>query len=73
MDCGDAPLTFLDNTVALKQLGRAHRMVAGREANVSEVSRTPRIVMLGGNHTTTLAALKGYGWALGGGGEYDLF
>lgn len=26
VDCGDAPLTFVDNTVALKQLGKAHRV-----------------------------------------------
>jgi len=24
LDCGDAPLTFLDNTIALKQLEKAH-------------------------------------------------
>ncbi len=26
VDCGDAPLTFLDNTVALKQLEKAHKV-----------------------------------------------
>ncbi len=26
LDCGDAPLTFLDNTIALKQLEKAHRV-----------------------------------------------
>lgn len=26
VDCGDAPLTFFDNTVALKQLGKAHKV-----------------------------------------------
>jgi hypothetical protein len=26
VDCGDAPLTFLDNTIALKQLDKAHRV-----------------------------------------------
>lgn len=28
VDCGDAPLTFVDNTVALKQLGKAHKVKA---------------------------------------------
>lgn len=28
VDCGDAPLTFLDNTVALKQLDLAHKVGA---------------------------------------------
>lgn len=26
IDCGDAPLTFLDNTIALKQLEKAHKV-----------------------------------------------
>lgn len=26
VDCGDAPLTFIDNTLALKQLGKAHKV-----------------------------------------------
>lgn len=26
VDCGDAPLTFVDNTMALKQLGKAHKV-----------------------------------------------
>jgi agmatinase len=58
VDCGDAPLTFLDNTVALKQLGAAHKTISGRTANATAVSRTPRIITLGGDHTTTLAALR---------------
>lgn len=58
IDCGDAPLTFLDNTVALKQLGEAHQIVSGRTANATGVSSVPRIITLGGDHTTTLAALR---------------
>jgi agmatinase len=58
VDCGDAPLTFLDNTVALKQLERAHRAAAGRKAKATAKSDTPRIITLGGDHTTTLAALR---------------
>ncbi|KAK5168351.1 uncharacterized protein LTR77_006921 [Saxophila tyrrhenica] len=58
VDCGDAPLTFLDNTVALKQLDKAHKVVSARTANNTEYS-TPRIITLGGDHTTTLSALRG--------------
>ncbi|KAF7507110.1 hypothetical protein GJ744_010923 [Endocarpon pusillum] len=58
VDCGDAPLTFLDNTVALKQLEHAHKTISGRPANATDVSKTPRIITLGGDHTTTLAALR---------------
>jgi len=57
VDCGDAPLTHLDNTLALKQLGKAHQVISGRPGN-SSVFSTPRIIMLGGDHTTTLAALR---------------
>lgn len=58
VDCGDAPLTFLDNTAALKQLENAHKVVSGRSANSSHISSVPRIIILGGDHTTTLAALR---------------
>lgn len=58
VDCGDAPLTFLDNTVALEQLVKAHKTISGRTANTSEVANVPRIIALGGDHTTTLAALR---------------
>lgn len=58
VDCGDAPLTFLDNTVALKQLENAHKTISGRTANATGISKTPRIITLGGDHTTTLAALR---------------
>ncbi|KAF9628922.1 Ureohydrolase [Lasiodiplodia theobromae] len=57
VDCGDAPLTFLDNTVALKQLDRTHKVLAGRKTNSSDYT-TPRIITLGGDHTTTLSALR---------------
>ncbi|EEQ91171.2 agmatinase [Blastomyces dermatitidis ER-3] len=58
VDCGDVPLTFLDNTVALKQLDKAHKVVSSRPANASDVTRVPRIITLGGDHTTTLPALR---------------
>ncbi|GAB7325165.1 hypothetical protein MBLNU13_g09245t1 [Cladosporium sp. NU13] len=57
VDCGDVPLTVLDNTVALKQLDKAHRIVSARTANNTDYS-VPRIVTLGGDHTTTLSALR---------------
>ncbi|KAA6410873.1 MAG: Arginase deacetylase [Lasallia pustulata] len=58
IDCGDAPLTFLDNTVALKQLQKAHEVISGRTANATAKSSIPRIITFGGDHTTTLAALR---------------
>ncbi|GAD98044.1 conserved hypothetical protein [Paecilomyces variotii No. 5] len=58
VDCGDAPLTFVDNTVALKQLGKAHKIISNRLATNISASKIPRILMLGGDHTVTLAALR---------------
>ncbi|KAL4884223.1 arginase family-domain-containing protein [Aspergillus karnatakaensis] len=58
VDCGDAPLTWLDNTVALKQLDLAHKVVSSRKTNSTEFGRVPRIITLGGDHTTTLSALR---------------
>ena len=57
VDCGDAPLTVLDNTVALKQLDKAHKVTSARKANSSDYT-VPRIIALGGDHTTTLSALR---------------
>ncbi|KAE9974658.1 hypothetical protein EG328_003725 [Venturia inaequalis] len=57
VDCGDVPLTLLDNTVALRQLDEAHKIISHRSTNSSEY-RTPRIITLGGDHTTTLSALR---------------
>ena len=57
VDCGDAPLTFLDNTVALKQLDKTHKIISARKSNHSEYP-VPRVITLGGDHTTTLPALR---------------
>ncbi|KAK4443044.1 putative agmatinase 1 precursor [Podospora aff. communis PSN243] len=58
VDCGDAPLTFLDNTVALKQIERAHKAIAAKRPANKKLSPIPRVVVLGGDHTTTLPALR---------------
>ncbi|KAH0368949.1 Arginase/deacetylase, partial [Aureobasidium melanogenum] len=57
VDCGDAPLTVLDNTVALKQLDMAHKIISSRATNSTDYT-VPRLVTLGGDHTTTLSALR---------------
>ncbi|KAH7395277.1 arginase family protein [Phaeosphaeria sp. MPI-PUGE-AT-0046c] len=57
VDCGDAPLTYLDNTLALKQLDKAHKVISAKRTNSSDFT-VPRIVTLGGDHTTTLSALR---------------
>jgi agmatinase len=59
VDCGDVPMTRLDNTVALKQLEMAHKSIASRSPASAKLSPIPRIIVLGGDHTTTLSALRG--------------
>ncbi|KAI0169138.1 arginase [Hypoxylon sp. FL1284] len=58
VDCGDVPLTWLDNNVALAQLDKAHRVVSARKPANESYSSHPRIITLGGDHTTTLSALR---------------
>lgn len=61
VDCGDAPLTFVNSTLALAQLQQAHEIVSDRLAYSSHKegkASVPRIVTLGGDHTTTLMALR---------------
>ncbi|PSK37395.1 Arginase [Elsinoe australis] len=57
IDCGDSPLTVLDNTIALKQLDLSHKIISSRRTNSTSYS-VPRILTLGGDHTTTLSALR---------------
>ncbi|KAI1818187.1 arginase [Poronia punctata] len=58
VDCGDVPLTYLDNNYALAQLTKGHKVTSSREAASGNYSVTPRILTLGGDHTTTLPALR---------------
>ncbi|KAI1191605.1 arginase [Nemania serpens] len=58
VDCVDVPLTFLDNNYALAQLTKGHKIVSGKKAANQTYSTTPRIITLGGDHTTTLPALR---------------
>ena len=44
LDCGDAPLTFLDNTVALKQLEKAHKVCDFAYFKCKDLSRPKSVV-----------------------------
>ncbi|OTB04410.1 hypothetical protein M426DRAFT_320775 [Hypoxylon sp. CI-4A] len=58
VDCGDVPLTWLDNNIALAQLDKAHKVISGRKVSNETYTKHPRIITLGGDHTTTLSALR---------------
>lgn len=57
IDCGDVPMTPLDNRIALDQLYRAHRAIHQRGSESSKQTQ-PRIITLGGDHTVTYSALR---------------
>lgn len=58
VDCGDVPMTWLDNTIAFRQLEEAHEVLSSRRPTSKRLSPFPRVVTLGGDHTTTLFALR---------------
>lgn len=57
VDCGDPPVTPLDNRIALDQIYRANRAI-GKHKTVSNKLKAPKVFTLGGDHTITLAAIK---------------
>ncbi|KAI4729460.1 Arginase/deacetylase [Aureobasidium sp. EXF-10728] len=68
LDCGDIPVTPLDNQVALRQLSEANTELGSRSPahDTSKVSvevsekyaRYPKLVTLGGDHSVALPALR---------------
>ncbi|PHH93022.1 hypothetical protein CDD83_2132 [Cordyceps sp. RAO-2017] len=58
VDCGNVRMSPLDKLVALRTLDRAHEAVTGRPAAHPDRSAVPRVLMLGGDHSTTLSALR---------------
>ncbi|RDA86707.1 hypothetical protein CP532_4169 [Ophiocordyceps camponoti-leonardi (nom. inval.)] len=58
IDCGDVRMSPLDKLVALRTLDRAHEAVADLPAAHPERFPSPRVLMLGGDHSTTLSALR---------------
>ncbi|CAI8491646.1 unnamed protein product [Hanseniaspora opuntiae] len=56
IDCGDIPITPMDNTLALKQMQLAYKQLFKRKAKNSQV---PRYLSLGGDHSILLPVLQG--------------
>lgn len=57
VDCGDPPVTPLDNRIALDQIYRANRAIAKHKTKNSSF-KAPKVFTLGGDHTITLPAIK---------------
>lgn len=67
VDCGDVPMVFVDNKVALRQLELANKALLSK-TNTRAFQGTsiakdgkfhPRVLTLGGDHTITLPLLRG--------------
>ncbi|KAL8371556.1 hypothetical protein RB595_001375 [Gaeumannomyces hyphopodioides] len=57
IDCGDIPVTPMDNAVALQQMTAAFGEL-GRRKPVSALQQKPKLITLGGDHSLALAALR---------------
>jgi agmatinase len=57
LDCGDIPVTPLDNAVALEQMTAAYTELLNRKPLSSSLTH-PKIISLGGDHSIALAALR---------------
>ncbi|CUM66561.1 uncharacterized protein PRCAT00004230001 [Priceomyces carsonii] len=59
IDCGDIPITPVDNELALHQMVAGYENVLSHKTNAKEnEGNVPRIVMLGGDHSVLLSALR---------------
>ncbi|KAM0285301.1 hypothetical protein ACHAQH_001490 [Verticillium albo-atrum] len=57
LDCGDIPITPMDNGIALQQMTEAFAELGNRRPLSSSVRR-PKLVTLGGDHSLALPALR---------------
>lgn len=57
VDCGDIPITPIDNNVAQTQMTEALKKL-GKRQSASPLATKPRIITLDGDHSLTLPALR---------------
>ncbi|KJZ70950.1 hypothetical protein HIM_09654 [Hirsutella minnesotensis 3608] len=58
VDCGDVSLSWTDKQEAFQLLDQAHQRVSEKPAANTSWSQHPRILTLGGDHATTISALR---------------
>ncbi|ODV62903.1 agmatinase [Ascoidea rubescens DSM 1968] len=59
IDCGDVPITPMDNAIALNQMTMGYNeLLFKRQTSSSNPVSFPRLIMLGGDHSITLSALR---------------
>lgn len=57
VDCGDIPITPIDNNIAQEQMKQALTML-GQRQTASSLAPKPKLMTLGGDHSLTLPALR---------------
>lgn len=65
IDCGDIPVTPMDNAMALTQMTSAY-LELGHRSPLSSSLKYPKVISLGGDHSLALAALRGLSKVYGG-------
>ncbi|RDW59583.1 arginase [Coleophoma cylindrospora] len=65
IDCGDVPVTPMDNAMALTQMTAAYREL-GHRTPLSSSIKHPKIISLGGDHSIALPALRALNKIYGG-------
>ncbi|CAI8507741.1 unnamed protein product [Pichia kudriavzevii] len=60
LDCGDMPITPMDNAIALKQMTFGFEELILKRENVDKFNghKTPKLIALGGDHSITLPHLR---------------
>lgn len=58
IDCGDPPMTPIDNRIAIDQLYRAERAVLKHKTSDKNPGKVPRILTLGGDHAITFSCIR---------------
>ncbi|KAF2702908.1 Arginase/deacetylase [Pleomassaria siparia CBS 279.74] len=58
LDCGDIPITPIDNVVALRQMTEALTELGSRAAATPDHQARPRLIIFGGDHSLSLPALR---------------
>lgn len=65
LDCGDIPVTPIDNKVALDQMTMALEELGHRSPADKDGFAHPRLMILGGDHSLSLPALRSLKWLYG--------
>lgn len=58
MDCGDVPVTPMDNQLALKMMTSAYETLLNHSSTTKDSKLPPRLVTLGGDHSILLPVLR---------------